>query len=101
LESLIDNTYLNAKRLDWEAMAHYFEVMPQIDITPMLSRIKVPTLAVTGDKDPTVPPSQARLIAGRVPRSKLAVINGAGHMLFIEKPIEYAHVLNTWLQNVA
>jgi pimeloyl-ACP methyl ester carboxylesterase len=100
LAALIESTYPNAKSLDWEAMAHYFKVMPQIDITPILGKITAPTLAVTGDKDPTVPPAQAQLIARRVPHSKLVVIKGAGHMLFVENPAAYANVLNEWLQNV-
>ncbi len=101
LNTLIEDTYLNAKLLDLDAMEHYFRVMPRIDITPMLSKITVPTLVVTGEKDSIVSPSQAHLITQGVPNSKLVVIKGSGHMLFVENPSEYANVLNNWLQNVA
>lgn len=97
LNTLIENTYFYAKQLDWQAMSYYFSMMPDIDITPMLSGIMAPTLVVTGDKDPTVPSSQATLIARHVPHSELVVVAGAGHMLFVENPSAYTRILSAWL----
>jgi pimeloyl-ACP methyl ester carboxylesterase len=100
LKACTNGYYSDFTRLDLDAMIQYFSVMPDIDISPILPRIAAPTLAVTGDKDPTVPPAQARLIADRVPQAKLALIVGAGHMLFAERPAEYRRVLNEWLHRM-
>ncbi|MDM8527806.1 alpha/beta hydrolase [Anaerolineales bacterium HSG24] len=96
LDTLIEDVYQDTKHLDWDAMAHYFNMMPDIDITPMLSQITAPTLIVAGDKDSIVPPSQAHLITQHVPNSKLVIIKKVGHMLFVENPSKYTKILNNW-----
>jgi pimeloyl-ACP methyl ester carboxylesterase len=97
-ETVFSSVYAYFKKLDLEAMAQYFAVMPDIDISPLLSNITAPVLALTGDGDPTVPPAQAHLIAAKVPQADLAVIQGVGHMPFLEHHVEYQRVLREWLQ---
>jgi pimeloyl-ACP methyl ester carboxylesterase len=68
----------------------YFEKIPDIDISPLLSKITVPVLALTGYVDSTVPPAQAHLIAEKVPHANLAVIEGGiGHMPFFEAYLDF------------
>jgi len=100
LEECVYGCYSDFTRLDLDAMIQYFSVMPDIDISPILPRIAAPTLIMAGDRDPIVPPAQARLIADRVPQAELALIAGAGHMLFAERPTEYHRVLSEWLHRV-
>ena len=50
-----------------------------------LSRIKVPVLAAAGRQDPVVPPSNLRLIADRIPGSRLEVFPGAHAFLFQDR----------------
>jgi len=100
-ETLIDNLYPNYQRLDLDQLMHYYVAMPDIDISDLLLRITAPTLVLAGDRDNTVPPAQARLIAARVPNAELSVIEGASHLLFAEKPDEYQHVVGEWLRRTA
>jgi pimeloyl-ACP methyl ester carboxylesterase len=79
-------------------MVQYFAVMPDIDIGPWLSHITAPTLVLTGDSDPIVPPAQSHLIAGKVPRVDLAVMRGVGHVPMFEDHNEYQQVVGEWLQ---
>jgi poly(3-hydroxyalkanoate) depolymerase len=44
------------------------------------------TLVVCGDDDPLVPVANARMIAGRIPRAQLAVVERAGHLLLWDEP---------------
>jgi pimeloyl-ACP methyl ester carboxylesterase len=82
-------------------MAIYFSRMPDIDITPMLPRITAPTLALTGDRDPVVPPAQARVIAEAVPDGTHAVLEGnIGHFPFYESPTPYQNTIKGWLKHV-
>lgn len=97
LKACVGGSYQDFIRLDVNAMIQYFSVMPEIDISPILPRITAPTLAMAGDRDPIVPPAQARLIAGKISGAELAMIAGAGHMLFAERPAEYRRVLGEWL----
>lgn len=101
LDQALSNTYPDVKRLDLDAMIHYFGRMPDIDISDVLPRITAPTLVVAGERDPIVPPAQARLIAHKVPHAELALIGGAGHLPFMERPVEYDQVVSSWLRKTA
>ena len=73
-------------------------MMPQTDIGDRLPRVTPPTLVITGDRDPIVPPEQSRLIASRVPNAELVLIRGAGHMPFLERADDYQRTLGDWLR---
>lgn len=100
LDEVFGATYPNYKRLDLDAMADYFARMPEIDIGAQLGTITAPTLVITGDRDPIVPPAQAHLIAARVPHATLAVLPDAGHIPAFEATAAYEDALRTWLQDV-
>jgi pimeloyl-ACP methyl ester carboxylesterase len=97
LPDLMRTAYPAFKQLDLNTMMHYFGRMPEIDISDWLPRITAPTLALTGDRDPIVPPAQARQIAGLVQDAELVVIAGAGHLPFAERATEYNAILEQWL----
>jgi pimeloyl-ACP methyl ester carboxylesterase len=79
-------------------MALYLARMPEIDITENLAAIRVPTLVITGDCDPIVPPAQAFLIADRVRDANLVVIPGAGHMPHLSYFDVYGDWVKAWLR---
>lgn len=90
-------SYSDFLRLNLDELLFYFAVMPGIDICGWLPRITAPTLVMAGDRDPIVPPAQARRIQAGVPHADLEMIKGGGHMLFAERPQEYQRVLRRWL----
>lgn len=96
-DAVIDGTFPCLQKLDLEAMATYFEVMPDLDITPHLSKINLPACVIVGDKDPIVPAGQSALIADKIPGSRLAVIPGCGHLPFFERPAAYRQAVESWL----
>jgi pimeloyl-ACP methyl ester carboxylesterase len=51
-----------------------------------LPDIRHETLVVCGDDDPLVPIANARLLAQRIPRASLAVVERAGHLLLWDEP---------------
>jgi pimeloyl-ACP methyl ester carboxylesterase len=65
-----------------------------LDMTADLPGINVPTLILSGSADVIAPPAEARRIAGLIPRARLEVFNGAGHMLMLERT-EEVHALIT------
>jgi pimeloyl-ACP methyl ester carboxylesterase len=98
LDTIVDNSLPYYRQLDLDAMVQYFAVMPDIDIGYWLPRITAPTLVLTGENDPIVPPAQSHLIAGKVSYASLEVIKGVGHMLMFEDHIEYQRIVGEWLQ---
>lgn len=54
------------------------------DTLGRLHEIRVPTLVITGDADPLVPPQNSRLIAERIPGARLVEFPGLKHGFFLE-----------------
>lgn len=101
LRTCSDASYPFFAQLNLESISHYFARMPDIDIRARLPHIRSPTLALTGDSDPIVPPAQSRIIAEYVPQAELVTVRGGGHLLCIERPCEYQQVLQDWLNRTA
>jgi pimeloyl-ACP methyl ester carboxylesterase len=55
-----------------------------------LPDIKAPTLVITGAEDRLMPYENSKLLAARIPNAELAIIENAGHGLFISDPTEKA-----------
>jgi pimeloyl-ACP methyl ester carboxylesterase len=51
---------------------------------PLLPRICHPTLVVMGDDDPLVPTANGLLLASRLPRARVLVAAGEGHLLLMD-----------------
>ncbi len=51
-----------------------------------LPEIRHETLVVCGDDDPLVPIANARMLAARIPRATLEVVERAGHLLLWDEP---------------
>ena len=56
------------------------------DLTPVLERIRVPTLVVWGEEDQLIPPPQTRAMVARIPSSRGEGIRAAGHLPCLETP---------------
>src|SRR5262249_51805419 len=68
-------------------------LMKRPDSTPDLPRITCGALIVVGDHDAITPPSDAEVMQRAIPRSRLAVIPGAGHLSNLEQPTAFSRVL--------
>lgn len=67
------------------------------DSTPLLPRVRVPTLIVTGSEDVMIKPDESRSMARAVPGARLEVIEEAGHLPPIERPDRFNEVLLRFL----
>jgi pimeloyl-ACP methyl ester carboxylesterase len=56
------------------------------DTSGRLAQLSVPTLVVHGTEDQMVPVSNAHMIAGLIPGSRLEILEGVGHLFFWEQP---------------
>ena len=62
-----------------------------------LHRIPHETLVLAGDDDPIVPLVNARILARRIPRARLEVIRGGGHLFLLDSAEEAARTLIPFL----
>ena len=57
-----------------------------MDLTQQATGLDVPTLILCGSQDRLTPPALSAHLGGLIPRSRLSLIEGAGHMLLLEAP---------------
>lgn len=69
-----------------QTLRHQIEAIQGHDAWDDLIRIQNPTLILTGNEDLLIPPENSTILAERIPRAQLRVIEGVGHQLFIEEP---------------
>jgi len=69
----------------------------RFNVKERLSEIKVPTLVVTGGSDTTIRPSDQKVLAIGIPNAQQKIIQGAGHAVTVEKPMEFNKVMLEFL----
>ncbi|MCB4757238.1 MAG: alpha/beta hydrolase [Elusimicrobia bacterium] len=71
------------------------------DSTALLSSIDVPTLVLAGADDAVVPVAEMKEMANLIPGAWFDVIEGAGHLMNLEKPLEFEErILNFVMSEV-
>jgi len=63
-----------------------------------LNEIKVPTLIVTGAADIPEVQAHAGAIEAGIPGARRVVVDGVGHLLYLEKPAEFARLAINFLE---
>lgn len=61
-----------------------------------LPRITAPTLVVHGAADRLIPRAHAEVYAAEIPGARLVDVEGAGHLLCLERPEELVRLLREW-----
>jgi proline iminopeptidase len=67
------------------------------DLRPELPRITAPALVLTGRDDFICGPAAAAQIAERIPDAEVVLLEGAGHMTFLEQPEAFAAAVERFL----
>jgi pimeloyl-ACP methyl ester carboxylesterase len=68
-----------------EAFQHQFEACLTHDTTDRLQTIHRPTLILSGDDDPLVPPENSRILKECIPQAELVFFPNGRHCFFIEE----------------
>jgi len=71
------------------------------DLRDILPLIEVPTLLLYGDRDVRSPVSVGRALHAQIPKSKLVVIPGVGHVSNFEAPERFNTEVRTFLRSAA
>jgi pimeloyl-ACP methyl ester carboxylesterase len=78
-------------------------VMPSLlayDARPWLARVRVPVLVLAGAEDRVAPLEQVRALHEAIPRSRLEVIAGAGHVPVGDRPAEVGAAVSRFLSTL-
>jgi pimeloyl-ACP methyl ester carboxylesterase len=71
----------------------------RFDVMERLGEIDVPTLVVAGSADRLAPVKYAHYLAEHVSGAQIAIIEGAGHMVMLERPAEAASIIQHFLMD--
>ena len=69
-----------------ENAARLMERDDDIDVRPLLSQVKTPTLVIHCDRDRAVLPEEGRLLAAGIPDARYVSLPSANHLLLEEEP---------------
>lgn len=73
-------------------------VLVGLDLVDALHTIDVPTLVIGGTADILTPPHESRRLAEAIPGARLHLVEGAGHMVMLERAAELHRVLIEFAQ---
>jgi pimeloyl-ACP methyl ester carboxylesterase len=85
---------------DPEVLYRNFVACDTFDVLDQLPKISVPTLILSGTHDTMTPSKYAVQLRDRIGGAELHLIEGAGHMLMIEKPAAVSKALTAFLSRL-
>jgi pimeloyl-ACP methyl ester carboxylesterase len=68
------------------------------NVEDQLSAIRAQTLVITGDKDVVVPTQNSQNLASMIRNARLEIIEGTGHMAFVEKAADFNRIVAKFLK---
>jgi len=93
-QAIGSSDYLNAGRLK----ETYTKVIAE-DLESLLPSISAQTLLIWGEKDDATPLADGRLMANKIPNSKLVVLPNAGHYSFLDQTALTTQTLDNFLRH--
>lgn len=113
VETVVENSYspnvdLRIKELAVQQMAETrqavlygdFLACDAFDAMEQVYKIRVPTLLITGSMDRMTPPNRAEYLRDQIQGAQLQIVEGAGHMVMIERPDQVARLLSEFLDRI-
>jgi pimeloyl-ACP methyl ester carboxylesterase len=75
-------------------------MMDRPDSTPVLPKIRVPTLVVVGREDELTPVAESERIAAEIPGARFMLVPAAGHLASLERPDVVNGILSDFLSSL-
>ena len=85
--------------IDPVALGHRMKALSGHNTYDRLSEINCPTLVITGKDDALISWENSRLLAERIPRATLEILDPAGHCFWLERPEESRDAIVRFLSN--
>jgi pimeloyl-ACP methyl ester carboxylesterase len=74
-----------------------FRACDSFDVMDRLGEIEIPVLVVCGTADALTPVKYARFLAEHIPDAWLVTVEGAGHMVMLERPREVGQAVRQFV----
>jgi pimeloyl-ACP methyl ester carboxylesterase len=113
VQTVIDNSYSSTvdqhlKELAVEQMTQTrqavlygdFLACDAFDVMERVKKIHVPTLLICGSADRMAPPNRSEYLKDQIENAQLHILEGAGHMVMIERPDQVAGLLSSFLDQI-
>lgn len=68
------------------------------DLSSSVSGIETPAVCICGSEDLSTPPATVRSLASRLPNAEYVEMEGAGHLTPVERPGEFAEILERFAE---
>jgi 3-oxoadipate enol-lactonase len=72
----------------------------RLDMTDLLTKVSIPSLVIAGEADELIPAQKSKEMIALLPKGRLVVVPGGGHMLMMESPQTVAQALTTLVQEI-
>jgi pimeloyl-ACP methyl ester carboxylesterase len=78
-----------------------FAACNRFDLMKEIQAISNPTLVICGDQDVLTPIMYSRYLADKIAGARLEIVEGAGHMVMLERPEEFNKKVELFLDSVS
>jgi len=98
---LRERSLIELQRIRPEVVLGDFEACDKFDRMKDIQRIRTPSLIICGSEDKLTPVKYSEYLSRNISGSRLVVIQGAGHMVMIEKPDHVNAAIETFVNELA
>jgi pimeloyl-ACP methyl ester carboxylesterase len=99
-QHVVDHVVQLAQRASSSVWTDGLAEIMEVDQRHAVPRVTVPALVVVGEHDRITPPAAAVELAGALPDARLVVLEGAGHLAMLERPVELDRELRLFARSV-
>lgn len=89
--------FIGSEYLENERLSKIFANIVSEDLVKHLSDIKIPTLIIWGNKDNVTPINFGYIMNNNIKKSKLVILENAGHFSFLDQPDEFVKELTKFV----
>ncbi len=89
-----------AERASSEVWTDGLAGLLETDLRHVVPRLRMPALVVVGEHDRVTPPASAVELAAALPDGRFVVLDGAGHIAMMERPVELDREIRTFARAV-
>lgn len=89
-----------AERASSEVWTDGLAGLLETDLRHVLPRVRMPALVVVGEHDRVTPPSSGVELAGALPDGRFVLLEGAGHIAMMERPVELDREIRMFARSV-
>jgi pimeloyl-ACP methyl ester carboxylesterase len=83
--------------IETKAFIDACKLLRELDLTPLLHRLNVPTLVVCGEFDQATPPALTKAVADKIPGARYVELKGCGHCPPLEQPQEFVAAIKEFV----